>query len=209
MNNIKVLIVFALFTQTANANTCFDCNGLRWGFSGSIGATNYRQAYANDGQSILGRLSLNAQYDVTESLNVGLDIGVQNGNTMRLDIPKPVLDMLGGEPITVVIKPLLDALVTIKVTPFDNPGLFGFVKGGIAYRQLQVDRNEVNNLTKTNPELQVGLGYGVSDNGALFLGFQHVFGSNPNYQVNPLTETGYIKALPSQDSILMGLSILF
>ena len=209
MNNIKLLIVSALFVQAANANTCFDCNGFRLGVSGSIGATNYQQAYANDGQSILGRLSLNAQYDVTESLNIGLEIGVQNGNTMRLDIPKLELDMLGGEPVTVAIKPLLDALGTLKVTPFDNPGLFGFVKGGIAFRQLQVDRNEVNNLTKINPELQVGIGYGVKDNGTLFLSFQHVFGSNPNYQVNPLTETGYIEGLPSQDSILMGLSILF
>lgn len=209
MNNIKLLIVSALFIQAANANNCFDCNGLHLGVSGSIGATNYQQAYANDGQSILGRLSLNAQYDVTESLNVGLEIGVQNGNTMRLDIPKPELDMLGGEPVTVVIKPLLDVLGALKVTPFDNPGLFGFIKGGIAFRQLQVNRNEVNNLTKISPELQVGIGYGVKDNSSLFLGFQHVFGSNPNYQVNPLTETGYIEGLPSQDSILMGLTILF
>lgn len=199
----------AFFSHLSTATTCFDCNEFRFGVSGSMGASNYHETYANDGKSILGRLSLEVQHDVSESLSLGVEIGVQNGNTMRLNISKPILDVLGGEPVGVVIKPLLDVLATLKVTPFDNPGLFGFVKGGVAYRQLQVDRNEVNDLAKINPEIQVGLGYGMNDNAALFLVFQHVFGNNPNYQANPLTETGYIQGLPSQDSILMGLSILF
>jgi len=117
MNNMKALIVFALFTQVAYAHDCFECNGPRLSISGSMGATNFQQAYANDGQSILGRLSLNGQYELTESLNLGLEIGVQNGNTMRLNISKPTLDMLGGEPVTVTIKPLFDTLVTLKVKP--------------------------------------------------------------------------------------------
>ncbi|HFR9807935.1 TPA: hypothetical protein ACHYN4_000348 [Legionella pneumophila] len=199
----------ALFSPLTQASNCFDCKGLRFGISGSTGATQYHHAYAHDGQSVLGRLSLEAQYDVSELLSTGLEIGVQNGNTMRLDTPKPTLDVLGGEPVGIVIKPLIDALLTLKVTPFDNPGVFGFVKGGLAYRQLQVDRNEVNDLAKTSAELQVGLGYGMSDNSAFFLGYQHVFGSNPNYQVNPVTETGYIEGIPSQDAILLGLTIVF
>ncbi|OJY25360.1 MAG: hypothetical protein BGO90_00910 [Legionella sp. 40-6] len=205
---MKALIVFALFTQVVHANDCLECNEPRLGISGSIGATNFQQAYANDGQSILGRLSLNGQYELTESLNLGLEIGVQNGNTMRLNISKPVLDMLGGEPVTVTIKPLFDTLVTLKVKPFNSLDLLGLLKGGLAYRQLQVDRNEVNNLEKIDPELQTGLEYRVNENGSLFLTFQHVFGRNPNYQVNPLIETGYIEELPSQNSILIGLSVL-
>ncbi|HHU0103065.1 TPA: hypothetical protein ACT9NQ_000781 [Legionella pneumophila] len=198
-----------LSAPIANANSCFDCSGFRWGLSGSTGATYYHDAYAHDGQSILGRLSVNLQYEASESLRPGLELGVQNGNTMRLDTPKPIRDALGGEPVEILIKPMLDVLLTLQMFPFDNPGLFGFVKGGLAYRQLQVDRNEVNDLAKTSPELQVGLGYGMTDNSAFFVGYQRVFGHHPNYQINPATETGYLEAIPDQDSLLLGLSIVF
>lgn len=204
-----LLLSAFVFLPIANASNCFECNGLRFGISGSAGATRYNNVYSNDGKSILGRLSLETNYDVSESLSLGLEIGVQNGNTLRLNIPKPLLDILGGEPVSVVVKPLMDALITLKTMPFDNPGIFGFLKGGLAYRQLQVDRNEVNDLTKINPELQLGLGYGMTDNSALFIAYQHIFGSNPNYQINPLTETGHIENVPSQNSLFLGISILF
>ncbi|HAU0230588.1 TPA: hypothetical protein ACT9K7_001839 [Legionella pneumophila] len=209
MKSHYVFLIVALLASQPAASNCFDCSNTRVSISGSTGVAFYNDAYARDGQSILGRLSLELQREFSESLSLGLEVGMQNGNTMRLDIPKPVLNTLGGEPVSVVVKPLLDALATLKITPFDNPGLFGFVKGGIAFRQLQVDRNEVNDLVRLNPELQAGLGYGLSDNGAFFVGYQHVFGKNPNYQVNPLTETGHIENLPSQHSILLGFSILF
>ena len=191
------------------ANACSNCDGLlSWGFSGSLGLSRYDFVYNKDGQSTIGRLSFNTQYIASDFLALGLEVGVQNGNTMRLDIPKPTLDLLGGEPVTIIVKPMVDLLVTAQVTPFDDVGFFGFIKGGVAYRQLQVDRNEVNDLSKTSPELQAGVGYKINDNLALHMEYQQIFGNNPYYQVNELNETATIANIPTQKAVLIGLTLI-
>ena len=209
MKKIHLLFVALCFGCFNSANACSDCNTpLNWGFSGSLGITHYSNVYNNDGQSVIGRLSLNSQYAVSDFVALGLEAGVQNGNTMRLDIPKESLDLLGGEPVSVLIKPMLDLLVSIQVTPFEEVGFFSFIKGGMAYRQLQVDRNEVNDLSKISPELQAGLGYKINDNLAIHIEYQHVFGGDPYYQVNELTQTATIANIPAQKAVLLGLTLI-
>lgn len=208
MKKLHLATGLIFFSSLAAANTCLECDGFNWGFSASLGATNYQNGYGSDGQSTLGRLSLETQYLLNDLFVLGLEFGIQNGNAMRLDVPKSTLDILGGEPINVVIKPTVDVLATLKFVPFDSK-LFGFMKGGVAYRQLQVDRNEVNDVSKLNPELQTGLGYALTDNSYLYVGYQHIFGSSPKYQVNPVTEKGSISGIPSQDSLLIGFSLFF
>lgn len=188
---------------------CSNCDmPLTWGFTGSLGMTQYDSVYSNDGQSVLGRLSLNTQYSVSPFVALGLEAGIQNGNTMRLDISKPILDELGGEPISITVKPLIDLLITAQITPFEDEAFFGFIKGGVAYRQAQVDRNEVNDLSQFRPELQAGIGYKLGDNLSLNIAYQHVFGSNPDYQVDAVTQTAHIANIPTQRALLLGLSIL-
>lgn len=209
MKIIHVLLATFWFGFFSCANACSNCEGLlSWGFSGSLGLARYDFVYNKDGQSTLGRLSLNAQYNASDFFALGLEAGVQNGNTMRLDIPKTTLDLLGGEPVSIIVKPMVDLLVTAQITPFEDVGFFGFLKGGVAYRQLQVDRNEVNDLSKTSPELQMGVGYKINDNLAFHLEYQHVFGNNPYYQVNELNETATIANIPTQKAVLIGLTLI-
>lgn len=202
------LLWLACFFTSLHAKDCFDCAPFYWGISGSFGGTVYQNSYADDGKSALGRLALEAQYAVNDIIHLGLESGLQNGVRMRLAIPKPLLDILAGEPIHATIKPSIDLLATLKLTPFES-SVFGYAKGGIAFRQLQVDRNEVNDVSETTPELQVGIGYGFSDNSYLFVGYQHLFGHDINYQVDSLTERGHLDHIPGQDSLLIGVSILF
>ena len=208
MNKIILLVALLSVNVSGYAKTCFDCSPFYWGISGSFGATKYNDAYAKDGLSFIGRLSLEAQYALNDLAHLGLESGIQNGNSMRLNIPKSDLDILGGEPVHVAIKPIFDVLGTLKLTPFDS-GFFGYVKGGVAYRHLQVDRNEVNDVTQITPELQAGVGYGFTDNSYLFMGYQRLFGNAVNYQVDPILMQGHIENIPSQNSLLLGLSVLF
>lgn len=205
---IYLFILCVLFSVSGFAKTCFDCTPFYWGISGSFGAGFFNDAYGRDGNSFVGRLSLEAQYAVNDLFHLGLESGIQNGNTMRLAVPQETLDVLGGEPVHATIKPMVDILATLKWTPF-NSGLFGYVKGGVTYRYLQVDINEVNSLTKLTPELQTGIGYGFGERSYISLGYQHFFGKNPNYQVNPDTAKGWIENIPSQDAILLGVTVLF
>ncbi|MBA2710176.1 MAG: outer membrane beta-barrel protein [Tatlockia sp.] len=209
MKKIIFLIAALSVCFFGRSNACTHCDSsFNFGFSGSVGLTRFDSVYQNDGQSVLGRLSLNSQYALSDFLALGIDLGVQNGNTMRLSISKETLDLLGGEPVSINVKPMVDLLLTAQIIPFEDGGFFGFVKGGLAYRQAQVDRNEVNDLSKFSPELQAGFGYKINDNLAIHLAFQQVFGGNPDYKVNPITERATITNIPSQKAVLLGLSLI-
>jgi len=209
MKKTNLLLALLSFGLINTAWACSDCDlGFRWGFSGGLGLTNYNCVYQNDGDSAMGRLSLNSQYTLSDFFIVGLEAGVQNGNTMRLDIPKPTLDVLGGEPVSIMVKPMVDILILAEITPFDDLGFFGFIKGGAAFRQAQMDRNEVNDLSKTSPELQAGLGYKINDNLAIHVAYQQIFGGNPNYQLYPLTQTASIANIPTQKTAFLGLTLI-
>lgn len=207
----KIITVLSLFCSGffSPAQACFTCDmPLHFGISADIGFTQYNKVYLQDGQSVLGRLSLQTQYSPSDFFALGIESGLQNGNTMRLNLPKSTLDLLGGEPVSVMVKPMIDLLGTLQVTPFDDFGLFGVLKGGVAFRQLQVNRNEVNDLSKTSPEFQAGLGYKINDNMAFHINYQQILGGNPNYQINPFTETATISNIPGQKTILFGLNLI-
>lgn len=208
MNKIFLIVTLFLINASAYAKSCFDCSPFYWGISGSFGMAQYNDAYAQDGRSFIGRLGLEVQYALNDLALIGLESGIQNGNSMRLNVPKTVLDVLGGEPVHVTIKPTIDLLGTLKITPF-NSGIFAYFKGGAAYRHLQVDINEVNDVTQITPELQAGIGFGFNDNNYLYVGYQGLFGKNTNYTVNPDTGKGYIENIPSQNSVLIGVSVMF
>lgn len=180
-----------------------------WALSFTTGYNQYQNTYQNEGHSAIGRLSLEKYLLDLDYMKLGLEFGVQNGNNMRLDIPKSMLDSLGGLPVGIEVKPSLDLLLDSKI-PFDiESTLYFFIKGGVAYRRAQIDRITVNSMTKYSPELQVGLGYQVNDFLGLNLGYQRIFGGNPNFTVNEVAETGHINNIPTQQGVLLGISVLF
>lgn len=198
-----------LLSLSMAINTAFADDRIIWGLSGSVGMTHYAEAYAHDGKSALGRLGLEVNYLLNELFQAGIEGGIQNGNRMRLNVPKSVLDDLGGEPIHITLKPTIDLLATLKLAPMDSC-LMGFIKGGVAYQQLQVDRNEVNDVSQMTPELQAGVGFHFLDTSALlFAGYQHLFGQAAGFEINPMTERGYIRHIPAQSTVFIGASIRF
>jgi hypothetical protein len=114
-------------------------NSHPWSVTASLGYTNYQSMYSDDGQTALGRLAIGKELFTRKYLIFGLEIGVQSGNTMRLNVPQITLDEIGGLPNQSTVKPTLDLLATAKIQPLGSSQFFGEIKGGIAYRQWQAD----------------------------------------------------------------------
>ena len=69
---------------------------------------------------------------------------------MRLSASDAVIAAGGGLPIQATLKQMLDLLVTAKFQISNTP-IYAIVKGGIAYRQLQLeDRNFIFRLCTTS-----------------------------------------------------------
>ena len=179
----------------------FDANA-PWSITASMGVGTLPYMEGTHGQTALGRLAFD--YAITPYL--GLELGIQNGNHMRFALPKETVMNFGGVPVEGTLKPSLDALISAK-TPYVHSRfpLYGLVKGGVAYRQLQMDRDSINDVAQTAPEVQAGLAYQINQHVDIHLVYQYIAGKNPDIQVNPLTETGSIAAIPTQRAALIGL----
>lgn len=179
-----------------------------WSVIGSIGYTEYQNAFHGDGQTAIGRFAIAREFGVFKTINWGAEVGVQNGNTMRLNIDQAELNELGGLPIQTTVKPLLDVLATASYQPISTP-VFGLVKAGIAYRRLQIsDRDTFNDLSEVAFEVQAGLGVNLSDRTSLSLNYQGIFDGNTRYVINTTAFTGHISNIPNQNGILLSLSYM-
>lgn len=180
---------------------------LPWSIIASLGYTYFENGYQNDGQTVLGRLAIDKELYHSIQIAIGAELGVQNGNTMRLTTSNGAIDTLGGLPIQTTIKPILDLLVTVKTEPFIKLPAFGLVKGGVAYRQWQLnDRTSVNNIQNIAGEVQAGLGMTLNQQASLSLLYQGIYGGNPNFQTNAIKSTGHLNNIPIQQGILFSLS---
>lgn len=191
-----------------------------WSVIGSVGYTWFDKAYdggrfadataqsaIGDGQTVLGRFAIARDFGSFSMAHFGLELGVQNGNTMRLGIPQVTLDVVGGLPVQTTVKPMLDLLATATTDSLGNYPVFALVKAGIAYRRMQVnDRVTFNDLSQVAFEVQGGLGMHISDRASLSLNYQGVFNSNTTYTVNPTTFTGHISNIPNQNGLLLSLA---
>ncbi|MBA2652817.1 MAG: hypothetical protein H0U73_11190 [Tatlockia sp.] len=178
-----------------------------WSLIASMGYGNYQNMYQSDGQTPLGRFGIAVQLANIRAISLGFETGVQSGNHMRLNVTQDLVDEYGGLPFETTLKPMLDLLVTAKSAPSDKIPVILIAKAGITYRQLQFFRETVNNLIKTNAEVQVGFGYQISRYVNLNLLYQHVFGGNPNFRSDPITLKGQISKIPVEQALLLGFSI--
>jgi hypothetical protein len=191
-----------------------------WSVIGSLGYTWFDSAYnrgpgsdpsaqaaIGDGQTALGRFAIAREFGSFQTVHLGAEIGVQNGNTMRLAVPQATLDQLGGLPIQTTVKPMLDLLATASYQPYETTPVFGLVKLGVAYRRMQInDRVTVNDLSQAAFEVQAGLGMAISDRANLSLNYQGVFNGNTTYTVNTTQFTGHISNIPNQNGLLLSLA---
>ncbi|MCC5791111.1 MAG: hypothetical protein JJT82_00675 [Legionellaceae bacterium] len=179
-----------------------------WSVTGSLGYTVYNNMYRGDGQTALGRFAIGRDVHVGHAMIWGLEVGVQNGNTMRYYPSRAAVDALGGLPMQTTAKPMLDLLATLKTTAIGASPIFAQLKGGIAYRRWQFnDRNTINDPSQIAGEVQAGFGYSISQRASLSLSYQGVFGRNPRFRLNVDNATGRVSHIPVQNGVLLGLTV--
>ncbi|MFI4962581.1 MAG: hypothetical protein ACHP6H_01845 [Legionellales bacterium] len=191
-----------------------------WSIIGSFGYTWYDHFYnggptedtsaqsaIGDGQTAMGRFAIARDFGAFKRLRFGMELGIQNGNTARLDIPQVTIDAIGGLLPQVTVKPMLDLLATASWQPSARIPVFGLVKPGIAYRRLQVnDRVTFNDLSQVAFEIQAGLGVHISDRATLSVSYQGIFDGSTSYTINTTAFTGNISNIPAQNGVLLSLS---
>ncbi|WP_298628105.1 hypothetical protein [uncultured Legionella sp.] len=183
-------------------------NQLNWTATGSLGYTVYEDMYRGDGGTAIGRLALGRELYRTSGMTLGLEVGVQNGNTMRYFPSQYIVDTLGGLPIRTTAKPMLDVLATLTTASMGTTPFFGVLKGGAAYRRWQFDdRNSINDLSKFAGEVQAGLGYTISEKTNLSLVYQGIYGSSPDFHLNVAAETGHVDNIPMQHGVLLSFTV--
>ena len=155
-----------------------------------------------DGQTAIQRLAIGVDSFSWWRVNVGFELGVQTGNTMR----HSSVPLLGDEPIQLTLKPVLDLLVTARVKPIPCSGTYIFAKGGAAYRRMQInDRTNIPSLHKWNGEFQVGAGYEFTPKARVSAFYQGIFAKDcACVKVNPITLRGNLKGIPTQEAAFVG-----
>ncbi len=180
-----------------------------WTLDASLGVAFYPNHLSQDNQSAMGRLSLGRVLWTEPQWQAGVEAGIQSGSSFRLNIPKETVDRLGGVPIESQLKALIDVMVTLKSDALFYAPITTWIKAGTAFRQFQVDSHDINNVQDYAPELQAGFGYRINDQLTVTLGYQYIFGKNPELTFNPDNDTGTLKYIASQQAIMAGFSVSF
>lgn len=174
----------------------------------SLGYSNYQSMYSDDGLTVIGRIAFGKELLSKMKFTFGLELGAQNGNSMRMSAPQAILDELGGLPIQTTAKPMFDLLVTANTLPLGTSQFFGQLKSGIAYRHWQFnDRTSIPNVSNLDYEIQAGIGFPISQTTILNVLYQGIFGGKPNLRVNATTAMGSVSTIPIQQGILLSLSL--
>ncbi len=178
-----------------------------WSVTASLGYTAYKYGADGSGQTPVGRFAIGKAICDVGQASFGGELGVQNGNTMRLFIDQSTLDLLGGLPVEATITPLLDLLATLRVSVASNTPVFLDIKGGLVYRRMYLDRETINNKFQFGGEFQGGIGVPIADSSTLSLLYQGIFGGSLGYNVNTAAQTASVKNIPIQNGILLSLNV--
>lgn len=175
-------------------------------FTAGLGSTNISDMMEKDGYTVFPRIAIAADMLRSEYLNLGLEVGVQTGNHMRIMMTTAQQAALGGTNVSVTVNGPVDILLSADI-PFsvsiEGALLSGFVKAGGAYRTMHTDRNTVNSLQKINPELQLGLSLEMGSHSSVSFGYQGIFAGKIGFTTNSTTNTGNIKNIPTQHGALV------
>ena len=204
-----IMVLLSLISMSGLTYALNESEFNPWTIEASFGMATYPNMMNHDGQTAIGRLSLGHMFLTKPYWQAGIEAGIQSGNTMRLILPKESIDALGGVPIEAKMKPLLDVMIGLKSEPLTRFPIVIWLKGGVAYRQLQLDHESVNDLNEFSPEIQVGFGCRINEQATFNLGYQTIGGKQTNLTIQPLTETGIIRYIPTQQAVLIGFSFNF
>ena len=164
--------------------------------------------FHQDGQYSLLKLSIGKELFHYHSTAIGLELGVETGNTMRLDISKTLLNQLGGLPFQSQMKPTSDLLGIIRA-PIYSTRLNVLLKTGVAFRTWQFERCSADDRSQVDPEFQFGFAWQVNNSVYLQLSGRTIIGQKVRYSINPLEEQLIITGMPSQYGVLIGTTFFF
>jgi hypothetical protein len=163
----------------------------------------------NDGQSAIGRLTFGYKalaYEWSKrDANINVELGLQNGKTMRHapanSDPTNNVDL----PIQTTLNPVLDLLVAFNTQFAPECDFSGFLKAGIAYRELQFpDGNYVSSINQVSPEIQAGLGYMLTKRTRIVIYYQGIYADgHVTYRANPNVLVT-VSNIPTQQAGFLG-----
>lgn len=159
----------------------------------------------------MGRLAIGLHLKEYHALLFGAEVGFQSGNTMRLYASPETIDLGGGLPIQSTLKPMVDFLVSVKGRFTYNSPIFYLLKGGVAFRQLELeDRSSPSDtLHKFNGEFQGGLGYAITNHVLLTAFYQGIYSSpSAGIQLDTTNDVS-ISKIPTQQAGFLGLEYSF
>ena len=180
---------------------------LPWSLEVGLGYGKYQNMLRSDGTTVLARIGIAKQIVRMQAFSAGIEMGVQSGNTARLSVPDSIENELGGLPVDSTIKPSLDLLLTAKVYPLTKRIFFTQIKAGAISRRWQFTRGSVNDVSKVNPEIQIGIGYDVNRVASVSLSYQGIFGNNPDFKIVTEDCLAHVSGIPGENSVILGLSV--
>ena len=206
---MKKVLCLVLVLVSHYSYACFEERCKPWLVEGAFGMGFYSNVETTNEQNAFGRLNLGHGLFNQDYWQLFLVAGIQSGNTFRLNFSKEDIAILGGVPIEAELKPMLDVLIGVKSEALYDFPIYGWLKGGVVYRQLQVDRPSVNDIKAFSPEIQAGLGYQINEKASIHAGYQYIWGNKPTLAVDVGAETGVINNIPSQQAVMLGFAFNF
>lgn len=202
---LGILFSFKLFSDGLSPS--MTSQDQPWSMTASFGNSKYQHIQAIHKSAAVGRLALGNELLLTGDYALGLEFGLQNGQHIKLKIPKETLAVLGWIPSQTTLGPMLDLLITAKSDPIGSSSFFTQLKGGIAYRYWEFNHMPAKDIAKLAGEIQAGFGYPITALADLSLLYQGVFSKKPEFQFTPDNHVERISTIPTLHAVLLGLSI--
>lgn len=157
----------------------------------------------------VGRLNLGSVFFTSQTMQAGLEAGIESGATLHLPFTKEEVAPLGGVEIEATLKPMLDAAFSLRTEPCAEIPMFLSFKAGAVWRRLESDRPSVSGSREVSPLLAAGLGFRLYEQSALYLSYEWIGGQRPQLLVNETSETATIRHVPTRQALLLGFSYFF
>ncbi|STY29939.1 Uncharacterised protein [Legionella wadsworthii] len=208
---MKLIIIGFLLSFNAIAGSYFPQSTSQdqpWSITASAGTGSY-QITSQDTHPPIGRLALANEMILAGNVALGLELGLQTGTRIKLNMPKETLQVIKKWlPIHTTLAPTLDLLITSKSDPLGNTSFFAQLKGGLAYRHWQDHRTPLNDISQLAGEIQAGFGYPITALANLNLLYQGIFsGHGPNFHLDTFNQKEQLSNIPTLHAVLVGLSV--
>lgn len=173
-----------------------------WSVTPALGYIFYEQ----NNQSPVGRFAVDYRWHTTNLAEFGLELGVQNGQNLKLTDPR--ITCGGALPVQSTLSPALDLLITLTVLKIPETIPVHFIaKVGIAYQRMSFnDRTDVFDYTRVSPELQIGLSHPITERASVELLYQGIYGSKPNLRYNAFENSLRGSGTLNQQGLLFALN---